>query len=366
MNKVRYAVVGLGSIAQAAVLPAFENAENCELAALVTGDPVKSQELGDRYNVRVYSYEQYDECLNDVDAVYIALPNHLHCQYTVGAARRGVHVLCEKPMAPTEEDCEHMIEAAEQNNVKLMVAYRLHFEEGNLEAIRIAQSGELGELRIFSSVFTQQVAEGNVRVAPEPGRGTVFDMGVYCINAARYLFREEPVELMAFTANNGEERFRDSEEMTSAIMKFPQERLAQFTVGFGAAPVDMFSLVGTKGSLRLQPAYDYTSEIKHYLTAGGETKERTFPKRDQFGPELLYFADCILKNKDPEPSGEEGYIDVRIVNAIYKSAKLRTAAHVPRYERTRRPEPAQKIERPPVEPPEELVHAEMPSGEKKP
>lgn len=257
-----------------------------------------------------------------MDAVYIALPNHLHCQYTVGAARRGVHVLCEKPMAPTEEDCEHMIEAVEQNNVKLMVAYRLHFEEGNLEAIRIAQSGELGELRIFSSVFTQQVAEGNVRVAPEPGRGTVFDMGVYCINAARYLFRGEPVEVMAFTANNGEERFRDSEEMTSAIMKFPQERLAQFTVSFGAAPVDMFSLVGTKGSLRLQPAYDYTSEIKHYLTAGGGTKERTFPKRDQFGPELLYFADCILKNKDPEPSVEEGYIDVRIVNAIYKSAKL--------------------------------------------
>jgi glucose-fructose oxidoreductase len=351
MTKIRYAVVGLGSIAQAAVLPAFENAENCELAALVSGDPIKNKELGERYNIRrTYSYEQYEDCLKEVDAVYIALPNHLHCEYTVCAARRGVHVLCEKPMAPTEHDCELMIDAAEQHDVKLMIAYRLHFEEANLEAIRIAQSGQLGDLRIFSSVFAQQIAAGNVRIAPEPGRGVVFDMGVYCINAARYLFREEPVEVLAFTANNGEDRFQDSEEMAS----------------FGAAATDSFTIVGTKGRLRLEPAYEYAGDIKHYLTIGEKTREQTFPKRDQFGPELYYFSDCLLNNCDPEPSGEEGYIDVRVVNAIYKSAKLGTTIQVPRYERARRPEPAQNIERPPVEPPEELVHAEMPSGEKKP
>src|ERR1044072_991742 len=147
-KQVRYAVVGLGHIAQVAVLPAFGNARrNSKLAAFVSGDPVKLAELGERYGVeRRCSYEQYDELLKsgDIDAVYIALPNSLHAEYAVRAAQAGVHVLCEKPMAVTEAECELMARTARENKAKLMVAYRLHFERANLEAIEIARSGRIG------------------------------------------------------------------------------------------------------------------------------------------------------------------------------------------------------------------------------
>src|SRR5262245_57325114 len=167
-KRVRYAVVGLGYISQAAMLPAFANAkENSELTALVSDHPGKLKELGDKYNVaHRYSYDQYEECLRsgNVDAVYIGLPNTMHRDYTIQAARAGVHVLCEKPMAMSEHDCEMMIDAANENRVKLMIAYRLHFEEANLKAVEEVRAGRLGDVRLFNSVFTQQVEGGNIRV----------------------------------------------------------------------------------------------------------------------------------------------------------------------------------------------------------
>jgi glucose-fructose oxidoreductase len=187
-KKIRYAVVGLGYIAQNAVLPAFAHARNSELTALVSDNPTKLKKLSKKYCVpHTYSYEEYSECLEsgEVDAVYIALPNHMHRAYTEAAARAGVHVLCEKPMAVTEEDCQAMIAAAEKNNIKLMIAYRLHFEEANLRAVELVQSGKLGEPRVFDSVFTMQVKPGNVRLQKEKGGGTLYDIGIYCINAAR-------------------------------------------------------------------------------------------------------------------------------------------------------------------------------------
>src|SRR5438552_6201353 len=153
-DPVRFAVVGLGYISQVAVLPAFEHAENAVLAALVSQDPEKRHSLGKKYGVhRVFSYEDYQDCLEsgEVDAVYIALPNSLHREYAVRAAEAGVHVLCEKPMAVTEAECRDMIAAAESREVKLMVAYRLHFERANLEAIEVVRSGRIGEPRLFTS-----------------------------------------------------------------------------------------------------------------------------------------------------------------------------------------------------------------------
>ncbi|HJS76077.1 MAG TPA: Gfo/Idh/MocA family oxidoreductase, partial [Burkholderiales bacterium] len=149
-RQIRYAVVGLGHIAQVAVLPAFANARrNSRLAALVSADAVKRKQLSQKYGVeRSFTYEEYETCLKSVDAVYIALPNHLHCDYAVRAARAGVHVLVEKPMALTEEECERMIHAAREAGIKLMVAYRLHFERANLEAGEIARSGRMGEPRL--------------------------------------------------------------------------------------------------------------------------------------------------------------------------------------------------------------------------
>lgn len=361
--KIRYAVVGLGHIAQVAVLPAFENAANSELFALVSGDQTKLRTVGRKYSLEhLYSYEDYGRALSNVDAVYLALPNHLHREFAVRAAAAGVHVLCEKPMAVTEEECRAMIVAAEQNHAKLMIAYRLHLEAGNLHAIELGKSGRLGDLRIFSSDFCQQVADDNIRVT-EPasrGGGPVYDMGVYCINAARYLFQAEPTEISAIAASKPEERFQKVNEMVSVVMRFPEQRLATFTCSFGAADVSEYSLLGTKGMLRADPAYGYAKAIEHQITIGGKTKNRKFPKRDQFAAELVYFSDCILKNKNPEPSGMEGLIDVRIVEAIYESIRTRKTVHLGEPAAKKRPNLQQEIHRPGHDEPE-TVHAHPPS-----
>jgi len=365
-KQIRYAVVGLGHLAQVAVLPAFKNAQNSRLVALVTGDPIKQKKLSAKYKIdRVYSYEQYDQCLADgVDAVYLVLPNHLHKEYAVRAAKAGVHVLCEKPMAVNSQDCEEMIRVADEKGVKLMIAYRLHFEESHLQAINIVQQGTLGDLRIFTSEFTQQVTEGNIRLSNpvSQGGGPLYDMGIYCINAARYLFRAEPEEVFATEAHTSERRFEKAGEMVSVIMRFPEQRLASFTCSFGATDVSRYSLIGTRGLLSGDPAYDYSGELKQHLVVEGKRVSRKFPKRDQFGPELIYFSNCILNDKQPEPSGLEGLADVRIIEAIYESVQTQKPVKVPVLAHKRRPELEQQISRPGHEEPE-LVNAKPPSGE---
>lgn len=321
---IRYAVVGLGHIAQAAVLPAFTHARaTSQLAALVSDDPDKLKALGERYGVeRRVSYDGLDGLLQsgEIDAVYIALPNHLHREYTERAALAGVHVLCEKPMAVTEQDCRAMIKACDENGVLLMVAYRLHFEPANLRAAELARKGTLGDIRIFNSVFTMQVKEGDIRLRQETGGGALYDIGIYCINAARYLFGADPIEVFAFSASSGETRFREVDEMTSVVMRYPDERLATFTVSFGAADVSSYQLVGTEATLRVDPAYEYAGTLKHHLTQGDQTRVKTFRKRDQFAAELDYFSRCIRRKKLPEPSGQEGLADVKIIEALLRSA----------------------------------------------
>jgi glucose-fructose oxidoreductase len=321
---IRYAVVGLGHIAQAAVLPAFEHARGTsQLAALVSDDQEKLSELGERYGVeRRVGYDQFDSLLQagEIDAVYIALPNHLHREYTERAAIAGVHVLCEKPMAVSEQDCRAMIRTCEDNGVLLMVAYRLHFEPANLRAAELVRDGSLGEVRIFNSVFTMQVREGDIRLRQETGGGVLYDIGIYCINAARYLFGADPVEVFAFSASTGEQRFHEVDEMTTAVMRYPDERLATFTVSFGAADNSSYQLVGTEATLRVDPAYEYAGALKHHLTRGEKTRVRTFRKRDQFAAELDYFSRCIRRKKLPEPSGQEGLADVQVIEALLRSA----------------------------------------------
>jgi len=322
-QRVRYAVIGLGHIAQRAVLPAFAHAENSELVALVTGSPDKDGQLSRRYRVNAYTYDNLENAIDreKVDAVYIATPNSLHREHTERAARSGSHVLCEKPMAASERDCEAMIDVTHQNKVKLMIAYRLHFHDANLHAVEVARSGVLGDLRYFTSVFGIRVDGDNIRLKKDLGGGTLFDIGIYCINAARYLFRSEPVEVTSLTAKNAEKRFSEVEEMCGAIMRFPQERLAIFTCSFGSAKIGYYSLVGTKGHLRLENAYEYRDEAKCMLTIEGERTEKVFTPNDQFASELIYFSDCILNDRAPEPSGQEGLADVRAINAIYESSR---------------------------------------------
>ena len=350
-QKVRYAVIGLGHIAQRAVLPAFAHAENSKLVALVTGNPDKNRQLNRRYRVNAYSYDDLETAIDreKVDAVYIATPNSLHREHTERAARSGSHVLCEKPMAASERDCEAMIDATDQNRVKLMIAYRLHFHDANLHAVEVARSGVLGDLRYFTSLFGIRVDGDNARLKKDLGGGTLFDIGIYCINAARYLFRDEPVEVSSLTANNGEKRFSEVEEMCGAIMRFPQERLAIFTCSFGSARVGYYSLVGTKGHLRLENAYEYRDEAKCVLTIEGERTEKVFTPGDQFASELIYFSDCILNDRAPEPSGQEGLADVRAINAIYESARTDRSIQVEPVRKDTRPEREMQIKRPPVE-----------------
>jgi predicted dehydrogenase len=360
-KQIRYAVVGLGHIAQVAVLPAFANSRrNSRLVGLVSGDAVKRAELARKYGVEhSWSYEQFDECLKSgqVDAVYIALPNSRHHEYALRAAQAGVHVLCEKPMAVDEEQCLRMAEAARASRVRLMVAYRLHFERANLEAIEVLRSGRLGEPRLFNSTFCTPVEAGNVRVRRETGGGVLYDIGIYCINAARSLFRDEPVEVQAATAG----MVGEVEEAVTGWLRFPGDRLATFSCSFRAAKVSEYRVAGTKGDLVVEPAYDYARPLKHRLTLDGETRERRYAKRDQFAPELLYFSDCILLNREPEPGAEEGLADVRVIRALYRSAESGHPVELERFERSERPSLEQEIRRPPIDKPE-VIHARAPSG----
>ena len=364
-RKVRYAVVGAGNIAQVAVLPAFEHAqENSLLVALISGDPTKRELLPERYRTveAVGGYDDYERVLAeaDVDAVYVATPNTLHREFTERAARIGVHVLCEKPMAPTVADCEAMIAVCREHAVKLMIAYRLHFEEANLAAIEALRAGKIGDPRIFSSVFTQQVRPADIRTRPALAGGAIYDMGVYPINAARYLFREEPIEVLAAVSSSGDQRFHGVDETTTAVLRFASGRVAQLTVSLGASSAGWYRVVGTEGDLHAEPIYAYEKALRHRLTTEGKTSEREFPKRDQFAPELVEFSRCVLEDREPEPAGEEGLADIRIVEAILRSASTGKAVQLEPWSRAQRPDMRQEMHKPPVDPPEP-VRAPAPS-----
>jgi glucose-fructose oxidoreductase len=351
---VKYAVVGLGHIAQVAVLPAFAHARrNSRLVALVSDDARKLKALAKKYRVEgTYSHDKYEACLEQVDAVYIALPNSMHAEYTIRAANAGVHVLCEKPMAVTADECEQMIEACRENHVKLMIAYRLHFEEINLKAVDLVRRGRIGVPKYFNSSFSLRVRPDNIRTKKELGGGTLYDIGVYCINAARYLFGAEPKEVMAISVNSGGKAFQEIDESTGALLRFDGERVAAFVTSFNASDVAAYRILGTKGHLHVDPAYEYAEGLAYELTVNGKTTRKRIGKRDQFAPELLYFSDCILENRAPEPSGEEGMQDVRIIEALYESAETGKAVGIPPFDGDKRPTGRQRITRTGIDKPE--------------
>ena len=344
---VRYAVVGAGWIAQEDFLPGVKHTGNSVVTGLVTGDPEKAREVAKKYDIaHVTDYAGYDALLRsgNIDAIYLALPNAQHRDFAVRALEAGIHVLCEKPMAPTEDDCQAMIAAGEKSGAKLMIAYRLHFEEGTVAAIETVNDGSLGEPRLFSSVFCQQVSGENSRAAAENWASPLPDMGPYPINAVRQLFRAEPTEVFAYAARKaGEERFAEIDEMDSVVLRFPGDRLAHFTLSFGANPVAKYTVAGTKGSLEVDKAYSWTDPQVHQLTVGESSpKKTTYGLTDQFGGETQYFSDCVLDNQHPEPDGWEGLADVRVIKAIEESLQTGRPVKVePLPERPQRPIKAQ-------------------------
>jgi glucose-fructose oxidoreductase len=360
---VRFAVIGLGHIAQAVVLPAFRHARGfAELTAFVSGSPAKLKQLGQRYRVEhLYSYKDAPRLFasGEIDAVYIALPNSLHAAWTIRAAEAGLHVLCEKPLAVSVHDCERMIDACERNHVQLMTAYRLHFERCNLEVADLVRKKRIGDTRFFDSQFSMQVKANNIRVDRELGGGPEYDIGIYCLNAARYVFAAEPTQIFATATNSGDKRFREVPETVHVLMKFPGNRLANFVCSFGAADRSRYEIVGTKGSVVVDPAYEYAEGLSYELTIGERKQRKKFAKSDQFAPELVHFAKCLRTNVRPEPSGKEGLIDVAIIEAIHRSIQSGRweSVAVPQV-KVNRPTLEQEMRRPavPREPP--LVQAE--------
>jgi predicted dehydrogenase len=325
MKKIRYAVVGSGWISQIAFMPGVDQTGNSEMTAIVTGNRAGAQKLAKFYGIEhVFSYDQYDDMLRQgvVDAVYIALPNSMHADYAIRAAEAGVHALVEKPLAVSVTECEAMIAASDKAGVWLMTAYRLHNEPGTIDVIDRIRKGEIGDPRFYSSLFSFQVAAGNHRLKAEHWGGPLQDLGVYCLNAARHTFGSEPTEAMAMTSHgDNDPRFAEVEGTIKTLLRFPGDRLAHFTVSFGAADLDQYRIVGSEGDIEVSPGFRFENTMKMRLTRGGKVTEKTYPTVDHFSGMTAYFSDCILKGQRPEPDGGDGLNDVRALLAIEKAAQ---------------------------------------------
>ncbi|MBP0614969.1 Gfo/Idh/MocA family protein [Jiella mangrovi] len=320
-GKIRYAVVGGGWISQAAFMPGVGQTSNSLMTAIVTGDKAKGAELGRQYGLEVYGYDAYGAMLKSgkVDAVYVATPNFRHREFAEPALEAGIHVLLEKPMEASLEDAEAIEAAAKVSGAKLMIAYRLHCEPGTIAMVEAVRKGEIGKPRLFTSTFCQRVKATNHRATSGYWAGPVPDMGTYPINAVRNLFEAEPIEVMAFASKT--ERDLGCDDTVSVILKFTEARQASFTLSYSSDGVDQFYLVGTEGSIEATPAFGFGdgTAITYDLTKDGETSHHEAPVVDQFAGETAYFSDCILQDREPEPDGEEGVLDMIVLAAIERA-----------------------------------------------
>lgn len=321
MDKVRYAVVGAGWISQIAFMPAVAQTRNSQITAIVSGNAEAAEKLAAFHDIpEVVSYDGYDDLLasDRIDAVYIALPNSLHADYAIRALKAGKHALVEKPLAPTVADCEAMIAARQPSGALLMTAYRLHHEPGTVEVLERIRRGEIGDPRLFSSVFGFQSDAGNHRLRAEHWGGPLQDIGVYCLNAARHVFGDEPIEVCAMGSNGDNDlRFSEVEESVAVTLRFSRGRLAQFVASFGTEAQDSYTVLGTKGSLHVEPAYRFETHVALRQRAdGGEQSAFTAADCDHFGAQTAYFSDCIQRGVQPENDGAEGLADVAIMRAI--------------------------------------------------
>lgn len=350
-RQIGYAVVGLGAVARTAVLPAFPRAENCRLVAVVSGDRAKAQLFAREFKVAAYHYDELRQCLqrDDVNAAYIALPNSLHCDYAVEAARAGVHVLCAPPMAITADECRRMIRTCQTNRVKLMIAYRLHFRPAVLKAIALVRAGQIGIPKTFSSDDTCRLEDpDSTWLQRRLGGGTVYHLGVDTINAARSMLGAEPAQVMAMTARTSRRYGGDVDESAVALIRFPDERLAHVHTSFGEERTSGFTVFGEDGRIRVHDAYDPDATARVEIVRHGERQELVFEPADEMMALLTYFADAIRDDRQPEPSGIEGLQDTRIVEAIYRSSRDGRPVTLPRLARV---EPAGPIEQDTRRPP---------------
>lgn len=354
---LRFAVVGGGQITQTAFIPGLAQLEDAQLVALVTGDPRKAEALGQRYGLTCYRYEEYDALLasGTIDAVYIATPNFLHRQHAVPALERGIHVLLEKPMATSAEDCRAIIEAQRRSTAQLMIAYRLHQEPATVEMIERVRRGEIGTPVMYTAAFGQDVDEGNHRAHHGYWSGPVPDLGIYPLNEVRHLFGEEPTKVHAQGVRTPGRHF-NFDDTVAVTLTFPSQRVATLTTTFAGANVDTFTLVGTEGTLDASPCFTFGPQavLAYTLTRNGQRMQYAHGPHDQFAGEIRYFIDCVRQGKAPEPDGEEGLFDVLILEAIERALQTGLPQSLPPRQRTQRILSTQVRAFPPVQPPEAL------------
>jgi predicted dehydrogenase len=327
-RKVGWAIVGLGSLAINQILPAFAKCEKSRVVALVSGHPEKARKLAARYGVdpkRIYDYQNYDSIRNnpEVDVIYIVLPNGMHAEYTVRGHQAGKHVLSEKPMANTPAQCQEMIEAARKASRKLMVAYRCRYEPFNQEMIRMAREQELGPVKVILADHGFNIGDPTQwRLKKDlAGGGSMMDIGIYSLQAARYVTGEEPVEVAAMSYTTpGDERFKEVEEATNFQLRFPSGVLANCSSSYGYSGQNRYRVVTTKGWFELEPATGY-SGLRMRVRRGNAIEERMLPVRDHFALEMDHMSECVMDGKDPLTPGEEGLRDMRIIMAVYEAAR---------------------------------------------
>ena len=330
-RQLGFAVVGLGKLALGEILDAFAASRRARLTALVSGNAEKARRVAAQYAVpadAIYDYGNFDRIANDprIDVVYIVLPNALHREYAERAFRAGKHVLCEKPMATNVADCEAMIAAAHAANRKLMTAYRCQFEPHNLTAMRMLRRNELGDLRIVSADI------GRATDPSDPadqwrlnralaGSGSLFDIGIYALNAARFLTNEEPVEVRAqLFAAPGDPRFTEVEDVVAWQMRFPSGTLFHGSTSYSYAFTNSIQVIGTRGTMTFDPSMEYHAQ-RLRVRAGGQDRVMQWSPIDQFAREIDHFCMAITDNIPVVADGEEGLQDVRLMLAILEAGR---------------------------------------------
>lgn len=367
-RKIRYAIVGVGDIAQEAMLPGVEHTGDSVVTALVTSDPAKAEQVGQQYGAaNTFNYDQFPDLLKSglIDAIYLSTPNWRHAEFAIPALRAGIHVLCEKPLEVNTARCQDILQAQRSSSAKLMVAYRLHFEPATLNLIRRIRSGELGTVHLFSSVFAQMVDPANSRAKNGDLAGPVLDMGPYPVNAARYVFESEPTEVVsAIGTRYPDSGLGDFDDTVAVTLRFPDNRIAQFSVSYYGNAIDSYTVVGTKGNVVMNPGFIYGKPLEQQITIGEKQSEKSFKNTDHFGGEMKYFSHCLLHNLDPEPDGEEGYADVRVLEAVLQAVKQGGPVKLEPFTRSKRIDPAAQLERLGAESAPDLVHASNPARDK--
>ena len=327
-DHVGYCIVGLGRISLGHFMPGCVASKKSRITALVSGHRDKALKTAAQYGVpesSIYSYEEYDKIADNknIDAVYIALPNSMHAEYTVRAAKAGKHVLSEKPMATTVNDAQSMINACRAAGTKLMIAYRCQYEPLNLRAVQMIKEGSLGTVQAIESAngFVERAGEWrlNKKLA---GGGPLMDMGIYSLNAARYLTEEEPQYIEGFcSVVDHDARFDEVEENVSFVLRFPTGIVASCNTTYGAQMEGFVRVHGSKGVLQLQPAFGYQGI---HLTGPNVDVQSEEKDPVQFTREADYFADCIINDETPKSDGAEGLRDMKYIAEIYKSCGRQT------------------------------------------